>query len=118
MVIKWDAKIVNDVENEMIAWTTLEGSGVDHSGTIRFSDEEDGMTRIDIVFRYDPPADMVGVFIAKLFKNDPQRQIEHDLEQFKAIMEIGGAGAELATTDSPAPKRRRKSTTKAAVNGT
>ena len=90
MVVKWDAKIINDVENELIAWTTMEGSGVDHAGTVRFSDAPNGTTKIDVVFRYDPPADMLGVFVAKLFRNDPQQQIEKDLAKFKAIMEIGG----------------------------
>jgi uncharacterized membrane protein len=100
MVIKWDAKIINDVENEMIAWTTIEGSGVDHAGTVRFQDVGHGATRIDVVFRYDPPADMLGVFVAKLFKNDPQLQIERDLKKFKAIMEIGGS-------EPAAPKRSK-----------
>lgn len=89
MVIKWDAEIINDIENELIAWSTLEGSGVDHAGSIRFTDE-DGHTRIKIVLRYDPPADRIGIWIAKIFQNDPQRQIDRDLERFKAIMELGG----------------------------
>jgi uncharacterized membrane protein len=89
MVIKWDAKIVNDVENELIAWTTLEGSGVDHAGTVRFEEASSGVTRVEVILRYDPPADMLGVLVAKVFRNDPQKQIENDLLRFKAIMEIG-----------------------------
>ena len=89
MVIKWDCKVINDVENELIAWTTLEGSGVDHAGTVRFDEAGPGKTRLHVVFRYDPPADMLGVWIAKLFQNDPQSQTDRDLQQFKAIMELG-----------------------------
>lgn len=91
MVVKWDASIINDVENELIAWTTLEGSGVDHAGSVRFSDEEGGGTRIQVVLRYAPPADLLGSWIAQVFRSDPQRQIDRDLQHFKAIMEIGGA---------------------------
>jgi uncharacterized membrane protein len=90
MVIKWDAEIINDIPDKLIAWQTLEGSGVDNAGSVTF-DEEDGGTRIKVVLRYDPPADMLGIWIAKIFKNDPQRQIEHDLMRFKRIVEIGGA---------------------------
>ena len=89
MVIKWDAEIINDIENELIAWQTLEGSGVDHAGSIRFSEVGDKATKIDVVMRYDPPADLLGVWIAKIFHSDPQRQIERDLQHFKAIMELG-----------------------------
>ncbi len=89
-VIKWDAEIVNDVENELIAWQTTEGSGVDNAGSIHFEPHGDDATRIKVVLRYDPPADQLGVIVAKAFGRDPQREIEADLDRFKAIMEVGG----------------------------
>ncbi|HVT10931.1 MAG TPA: SRPBCC family protein [Fimbriimonadaceae bacterium] len=94
MVITWDAIIINDVEDEMIAWETLEGSGVDHAGSVHFSDEPDGATRIRVVFRYDPPTDLFGAFIGRVFGSDPQRQIDRELRRFKRIMEVGSAKAE------------------------
>lgn len=91
-VVKWDAEIINDVENEIIAWQTLEGSGVDNAGSVHFESVGPDSTRIQVVFRYDPPADNLGVWVAKAFGRDPQLEIETDLQRFKAIMEIGGAG--------------------------
>ena len=88
-VIKWEAEIINDVENELIAWQTLEGSGVDNAGTVTFEPSGDDATRLKVVLRYDPPADSLGVWVAKAFGRDPQREIEADLARFKAIMEIG-----------------------------
>ncbi len=88
MVVKWDAEIVNDRENELIAWQTLEGSGVDNAGSVHF-DEIEGGTRVRVVLRYDPPADLFGAWFAKLLQSDPQTQIEKDLLRFKAIMELG-----------------------------
>ena len=90
MVVKWDAEIVNDRENELIAWQTLEGSGVDNAGSVHFEDAEGG-TLIRVVLRYDPPAGLFGAWFAKLLQSDPQTQIEKDLRRFKAIMELGGA---------------------------
>jgi uncharacterized membrane protein len=90
MVVKWDAEIVNDVENELIAWQTLEGSGVDNAGSVHFEESEGG-TLIKVVLRYDPPGDLLGAWFAKLLQSDPQRQIERDLSRFKAIMELGSA---------------------------
>lgn len=89
-VIKWDAEIINDVENELIAWQTVEGSGVDNAGTIRFEAVSDDATRVHVVLRYDPPGDQLGIWVAKAFGRDPQREIEADLDRFKAIMEVGG----------------------------
>lgn len=89
LVAKWDSVIINDVENELIAWSTLEGSGVDNAGSVRFRDEGFGNTRITVVFRYTPPADRLGAFIGQIFGVDPQRQIDRDLRHFKDIMELG-----------------------------
>lgn len=90
-VVKWDAEIINDVENELIAWQTLEGSGVDNAGSVNFDDAGDGATRLKVVIRYDPPADMLGVWLTKALGRDPQKEIEADLARFKAIMEVGSA---------------------------
>lgn len=92
-VVKWEAEIVNDIENELIAWQTLEGSGVDNAGSIHFEDAGNGATRLRVVLRYDPPADSLGIWVAKALGRDAQTEIEEDLERFKAIMEIGGADA-------------------------
>lgn len=92
MIITWDARIINDVENELIAWESLEGSGVDNAGSVHFEDDGDG-TRIRVIFRYDPPADLFGAFIARMFGSDPQKQVERDLLRFKRIMEVGSVVA-------------------------
>lgn len=97
-VIKWDAEIINDIPNEIIAWQSLEGSGVDNAGSVRFQDNPEGSgTLIKVVLRYDPPGDLLGAFVAKLFQNDPQSQVDQDLQRFKAIMELGGEGQQVAT---------------------
>ncbi len=88
MVIKWEAEIIRDVEDELIAWRSLEGSGVDSAGSVRFESIGPRLTMISVRLRYDPPADLLGAMIAKVFRNDPQAQIDHDLRRFKAIMEL------------------------------
>jgi uncharacterized membrane protein len=94
-VVKWDAEIIKDVENELIAWQSLEGSGVDNAGSVHFNEVEGG-TQIKVVLRYDPPAEQLGFWVAKLFNNDAQAQIDNDLQRFKQIMEMGGRGKEVA----------------------
>ncbi|HEY0866983.1 MAG TPA: SRPBCC family protein [Fimbriimonas sp.] len=97
-IVRWEAEIVNDIENELIAWQTLEGSGVDNAGSVHFEDAGEGNTRIRVVLRYNPPGDMLGVWIARIFHNDPQRQIDDDLRRFKRIMELGNTPAIDRTT--------------------
>ncbi len=84
--IQWDAEIIKDVKNEMIAWQTVEGSSIDHAGSVHFEAIEDGGTRMRVVLRYDPPADKLGAVIAKLFRGDPQTEIDQDLKRFAKIM--------------------------------
>jgi uncharacterized membrane protein len=90
MVVKWEAEIINDVKDELIAWRTLEGSGVDSAGSVRFEKLGEDRTRVHVVMSYDPPADLAGVWIAKMLGSDAQTQIEQDLRHFKEILEIGG----------------------------
>lgn len=97
MVVKWDAVIINDVEDQLIAWETLEGSGVDQAGTVRFEDIGPNLTQVRVVLRYDPPADRFGGWVAKVLGTDPQRQIQRDLNRFKAIMEVGARLSEDAS---------------------
>lgn len=92
-VVKWDAEIINDIPNELIAWQTLEGSGVDIAGSVHFDAIDNRSTTLRVVFRYDPPADGLGIWLARATGRDPQREIEEDLARFKAIMEIGGSKA-------------------------
>ena len=86
--VSWDAEIVNDVPNELIAWRTVENSDVDHAGSVRFEGSERG-TRVRVTMEYRPPAGKIGVGLAKLFGQEPRQMIESDLQRFKQLMESG-----------------------------
>jgi len=86
-VIHWDAMIVNDIKNELIAWETIEGSSIDHAGSIHFDSLEDGKTRLRVVLRYDAPAQKLGSVLAKLLHIDPQAQIDEDLRRFQKVID-------------------------------
>ena len=86
-VIHWDAMIVNDIKNELIAWETVEGSSIDHAGSIHFDSLDGGKTRLRVVLRYDAPAQGLGAALAKLWHVDPQRQIDEDLRRFQKMID-------------------------------
>ena len=93
--VEWDAEIINDEPNALIAWRSLEGSDVDHAGSVRFVPAPGGAgdrgTEVKVVMDYIPPAGRLGALIAKLFGEEPQQQIQEDLRKFKRIMETGNS---------------------------
>ena len=87
--VEWDAKIVEDVPGEKIAWASTE-TDVPNSGTVRF-DDHGASTGVEVSLTYDPPAGVLGDVVAKLFA-DPQQKVQKALDAFKATIE----GASLA----------------------
>jgi uncharacterized membrane protein len=92
--VMWEAKIINEKPNELIAWQSVEGSGVRHWGMVRFTAAPGGNgTEVRVELEYEPPVGTAGAAIAKLFGEEPAQQIEEDLRRFKQVMEAG----EMAT---------------------
>jgi uncharacterized membrane protein len=88
--VTWDAESYNLKENEMIAWRSLEGSQVANAGSVHFNAAPGGRgTEVRVVLKYDPPAGVLGAWVAKLFGEAPEQQIEEDLQRFKQLMEAG-----------------------------
>ncbi|MFB2922438.1 MULTISPECIES: SRPBCC family protein [Aerosakkonema] len=94
--VEWDAEIINDQQNKLIAWASVEGADIDNSGFVRFQPAPaDRGTEVKVVMEYNPPGGVVGSAIAKLFGEEPEQQIVSDLRRFKQLMETG----EIATTE-------------------
>ncbi len=88
--VEWDAEVYNEKRDELIAWRTLEGSQVSSAGSVRFEPAPDGGTVVRVTLKYDPPGGKLGSFVARLFGENPEQQIEEDLGRFKELMETGG----------------------------
>jgi uncharacterized membrane protein len=88
--VEWDAQIINDVENEVIAWRSLPDSQVHNAGSVRFERALGGHgTLVTVTMEYDPPAGLLGALAARLLGADPERQVEDDLRRLKALLESG-----------------------------
>lgn len=93
--VEWDAEIVNERPNELIAWRSLPGSQVDNAGSVHFTPAPAGRgTVVRVELKYDPPAGKLGSAVAWLFGQEPNRQVREDLRRFKQLMEAG----EIPTT--------------------
>jgi uncharacterized membrane protein len=87
--VAWDAEIITDRPNEVIAWRSLEGSDVDNAGSVHFQPEGEGATRVTVTLKYNPPAGRLGAAVAHVFGQDLEPLVEEDLQRFKHLMEAG-----------------------------
>lgn len=94
--VSWDAEVYNEKPGELIAWRTLEGSTVAHAGSVRF-EETGGSTLVRVSLKYDPPGGRLGSYVAGLFGENPEQQIDEDLGRFKQLMESMGTAGRGAT---------------------
>ena len=77
--VEWEAMVTERVPNESISWRTVEGSLVDHRGTVRFRPAGPNATRIEVHLTYRPMGGRLGNSLASLFGGDPERMIDDDL---------------------------------------
>ncbi len=87
--VEWEAEIINDEPDYLIAWQSLPGADVHNAGSVRFIDAGERGTEVKVVIEYLPPAGRVGQWIASLTGQEPQQQIREDLQNFKHRIESG-----------------------------
>lgn len=88
--LDWDAELINEKENELIAWRSLDGSQVGNAGSVHFKDAPGGRgTEVSLQILYTPPGGPLGALAAKLFGNEPAARIHTDLKRVKARIEAG-----------------------------
>jgi uncharacterized membrane protein len=86
--VSWEAEIINDTPNELIAWRSLYPAAVDNAGSVRFAALKNGVgTLLSVTLDYIPPAGRAGWLVARLFGQDPASEVRKDLHRFKAIIE-------------------------------
>jgi uncharacterized membrane protein len=88
--VEWDAEIINEHENELIAWQSLPGATVQNAGSVRFENAPgNGGTLVKVALEFQPPGGALGAQVAKLFGESPEQQIDDDLHRLKTILETG-----------------------------
>ncbi|CAN5922658.1 hypothetical protein BH11GEM2_BH11GEM2_38820 [soil metagenome] len=88
--VEWDAEIVNDVPGSIIAWKTVGDPDVANAGAVNFSNAPAGRgTIVKVTLDFEPPGGRIGYLVARLFGEDPDRQVREDLRKFRQLMETG-----------------------------
>ncbi len=98
--VEWDAEIVEDRPNELVAWRSVEGSDVRHAGSVRFEPAPGNRgTEVMVEMDYDVPGGPVGSVIAMLSGEEPKQQVSDALRRFKQVMETGEPIRSAATAN-------------------
>jgi uncharacterized membrane protein len=85
--IEWTAKLINDVQDSIIAWKSIGSPDIANAGSVNFRDVEGGGTEVRLVFEWQPPAGRVGSTVARILGQDPDLRAREDLRRFKLLME-------------------------------
>jgi uncharacterized membrane protein len=88
MRVEWDARIINEIDNKLIGWQSLEGSTISTAGSVNFRETPRG-TEVRVHLQYHPPAGRLGATVAWLFGEEPNLQVREDLRRFKQLIETG-----------------------------
>jgi uncharacterized membrane protein len=92
VLVEWDAELINEIENSVLAWRSLTGSDIVTAGSVHFERVRGGRsTQVTVNLQYSAPAGRAGNLIAYLFGRAPSQTIREDLRRFKQLMEAGEA---------------------------
>jgi uncharacterized membrane protein len=86
--LEWDAEIVNDIPNRLLAWESMAGADIVSSGSVGFHSVDEGRsTAVSVGLQYEPPAGRVGALTAWLLGQEPSLQVPEDLKRLKRALE-------------------------------
>jgi uncharacterized membrane protein len=87
---EWDAELINEIPDQLLAWRSLPGSEVTTAGSVSFERVRDGKaTQVTVALQYAIPAGKAGSFVAAAFGREPSQMIREDLRRFKQLLEAG-----------------------------
>ncbi|MGZ8375735.1 MAG: SRPBCC family protein [Gemmatirosa sp.] len=103
--VSWEAEIVNEIPDELLAWKSLPGARVPNAGSVRFTDAPAGRgVEVKVVLEYEPPAGKVGMAVARMLGEEPDIQVREDLRRYKQLLETG----ELPVSENPGQGKRAR----------
>jgi uncharacterized membrane protein len=103
--VEWKAEVVEDRENELIAWQSLPRSVVRHRGRVHFRDAPGGRgTEVHVSLTYNPVGGSLAAAVSKLLGQEPGLQIREDLRHYKQMLEAG----EIPTNEGQPSGRQPK----------
>jgi len=102
--VEWDAEIINQIPNKVLAWKSLPGGDVVSAGSVTFDPARgrDSGTQLTVTLQYQPPAGSFGKLVASAFGREPSQTIREDLRRLKQLLEAGEIAKAAGTPGSSA----------------
>ena len=85
--IQFESLVTRHDRPRVIAWTTVEGAAVEHSGTARFRSTADGGTRLEVTMSWRPAGGGLGEGVAFVSGVEPGHLLREGLAAFKERLE-------------------------------
>jgi uncharacterized membrane protein len=89
--IRFDAVTTRHEPNEVIAWKSVRGEPIRHTGIVRFEALRGNRARVTVRMSYNPPAGVLAHALATLFGADPRQALDDDLLRLKSLLTHGKA---------------------------
>ena len=90
--LQWEAEIITEKQNELLAWRSTPGSEVDVAGSVAFAVGPAGKgTVITVSLKYDPPGGKYSAAVADFFGTGLHQRLEADVLRLKQTLEAGEA---------------------------
>jgi uncharacterized membrane protein len=98
LAVEWDAEIIHESENQVLAWRSLPGSDVVTAGSVNFDAVRGGRSiQVSVHLQYASPAGKAGALVASLVGREPSQTVREDLRHFKQLLEAGEIPRATAT---------------------
>lgn len=93
--VEWEAQIINEIPNRLIAWRSLEEADMVSAGSVHFRETPLG-TEVTVSMQYAPPAGKPGAALAWFFGETPAQQLREGLERLQQELESDSDSGERA----------------------
>jgi uncharacterized membrane protein len=99
LAVEWEAEVINEIENTLLAWRSLPGSDIETAGSVTFDTARGGRsTQLSVHLHYAHPAGKAGSLVASLIGREPSQTVREDLRHFKQLLEAGEIPRATATS--------------------
>jgi uncharacterized membrane protein len=98
--VEWNAEIINEIPNRLLAWQSREGADLVSAGSVHFRETPLG-TEVTVSMQYAPPAGKPGAALAWFFGETPAQQLREGLERLQQELESNSPLASGGSADRP-----------------
>ena len=101
--LTWEAEVINQEPDRLIAWQSLTGGDVDTAGSVHFNQQGGNSTEMVVSMQYEPPGGRLTAMVSEFLGIGLDQRVRRDLLRFKSTMESSqqpGIQGAHASTDS------------------